>query len=159
MLVKAKCVTPCWDSNNAVRYEPGAGPLPDGLYEIDRNGPLALLKLGSTYVFEFDRNGTRTNDGVDVVKDYSCKKPGCGRKFKTLPELGSHVRSDHKDDPVEDEGVDDAGVVDLSDRTCHICDPPKVLRNAYGLRLHNEKSHPFQSQPEKEVAETEPVPA
>lgn len=55
MLVKAKCVTPCWDSDNAIMYTPGSGSLPEGLYEIDRDGPLAALKLGSTFVFVFDR--------------------------------------------------------------------------------------------------------
>lgn len=154
MLVKARCVTPAWDSVGAVMYEPGRGPLPEGLYEIDRDGPLARLKLGSTYVFDFDRNCGPD----DKPHDYSCKKEGCGKKFKTLSDLGSHTRSEHKDVAIlEPTGEDEE--VDLSDRTCNICVPPKVLRSAYGLRLHNEKSHPFESQPtEPEQAETA-VPA
>jgi hypothetical protein len=146
MLVKAKCITPGWDSDNATMYTPGAGPLPDGLYEIERDGPLAHLKLGSTYVFEFDRNA----GPQDKPHDYSCKKPGCEtlKPFKTLPELGRHSNAEHKGhDLIPGEAVD------LSDRTCTICTPHRVCKSPYGLRLHNEKSHPFQSQPEEEVAE------
>lgn len=113
MLVKAKCIAPAWDSKNAVMYYPGFE------YEIDSDSELAALttipvgydKNGNAvrysrdqegkiesiripmppYVFDFDRNGTRTNAGVEVKKDYSCKK--CGNKFKTLPALGRHSRS------------------------------------------------------------------
>jgi hypothetical protein len=158
MLVKAKCVTVAWDSPNATRYEPGAGPLPGGLYEIDRDGPLASLKLGSTYVFEFDRNANPD----DKPHDYSCKKDGCGKKFKTLAALGTHTKVDHKDDAEppekpEDDEPDEEEDEQVRARTCFLCDPPKVLKSPYGLQLHNQKSHPFQSQPES-VAETT-VPA
>ena len=154
MMVKAKCVTRCWDSVNAIEYAPNGGPLPGGFYEIDRHGPLASMKLGSTYCFDFDRNA-----GVDdKPHDYTCKKCGAtkdpkGKKF-TLATLGTHTKVEHKDEPAEPVGdeLDDEQAEALALRTCNICDPPKVLKTPYGLRLHNEKSHPFQSQPEKAAA-------
>lgn len=94
MLVKAKCMSPAWDSVNATRYEPNAGPLPDGLYEIERDGPLASLRLGKNYCFEFDRNAGPD----DKPHDYTCKRDDCGKKFKTLAELGSHTRSIHREE-------------------------------------------------------------
>lgn len=144
MLVKAKCITPAWDNVNAIRYEPGWGPLAEGLYEIDRNGPLASLKVGDRYVFEFDRNGTRTNDGVDVVKDYSCKREGCGKKFKTLNALGTHTREDHKDEPVIDEEpagpvVDGRGKKKNKTFTCHTPGCGALLPNLYALKLHKQE--------------------
>ena len=152
MLVKAKCVTPCWDSGNAVRYEPGNGPLPEGLYEIDRDGPLASLKLGSTYVFAFDRNANPD----DKPHDYSCKREGCGKKFKTLAALGSHVHSDHgNEETVLAEPEEETE--DLSERTCFVCIPPKVLRTRHGLRLHDMKSHPFREQPQVESGTAVPA--
>lgn len=150
MQVKAKCVIMAWDSSTSMLYKPGEGPLPDGLYEIDRDGPLAKLKLGSTYCFEFDRCA----NPADKPHDYTCKKEGCGKKFKTLPELGTHVKTDHKDETAVPVGEDeDEEEIDLTDRTCFICDPPKVLKSKNGLRLHNEKSHPFQSQPQTKEEE------
>jgi len=157
MKVKAKCVTTCWDSVNAFQYVPGGGPLPGGLYEIDRNGPLASLKLGSTYVFEFDRNANPN----ETPHDYSCKKPGCEnlKPFKTLSDLGSHTRSAHKDDNViaaeEDEEEEK---IDLSHLTCQTCG--RLCKSEYGLRLHNEKSHPFEDQSGETESEAETaVPA
>ena len=146
MLVKAKCVTPCWDSDNAVLYTPGSGPLLEGLFEIDRDGPLASLKLGSTYVFDFDRNCGPD----DKPHDYSCKKEGCGKKFKTLAALGTHTNEEHRE--VRDDSEDLAPFAGV---TCKICN--KRCKSAYGLRLHNEKSHPFQSQPEIEAETTVPA--
>jgi hypothetical protein len=144
MLVRAKCVMRAWDSEATVMYEPGFGPLPGGLYEIDRDGPLAHMKLGSTYVFDFDRNGIRTNDGVDVVKDYSCKKEGCGKKFKTLNALGTHTREAHKDDPNPLAEPDAEVVVVKSQQgkhknrtfTCKVEGCGAVLPHLYALKLH-----------------------
>lgn len=146
MQVTAKCIMAAYDSVNCTSYKPRQGPLPDGLYEIDRNGPLAQLKTngGKTgkYVFEFDRNAGPD----DRPHIYSCKKPGCEtlKPFKTLAELGSHTRTAHNQDAVaaEPDAGDDEEEDDLSDRTCTICDPPKVLRTPHGLNLHKLKSHP-----------------
>ncbi len=156
MRVKAKCVTPAWDSTNTLMYVPGGGPLPDGLYEIDRDGPLASLKLGSTYVFDFDRNA----NPEDKPHDYSCKRPECAhlKPFKTLAELGRHSNAEHRGADIVVGDVEEEPE-DLTDRTCFICQPPKVLKSKHGLRLHNEKSHPFQSQPPKEIEAETAVPA
>lgn len=140
-MVQAKCILAAWDSTNCVQYTPGQGPLPGGLYEIDREGPLAKLKISgkkdAMYVFEFDRNA----NPEDKPHDYSCKKDGCGKSFKSLAALGSHTRSEHKD-VTEEEEEDDDEVDEITVRTCFACSPPKVLKNAYGLRLHTEKTHP-----------------
>lgn len=49
----ARCISPAWDNDATVKYEPGYGPERDGLYEIDPKGPLAQLKVGGKNVFEF----------------------------------------------------------------------------------------------------------
>ena len=154
MLVKAKCVVQCWDSATATMCVPNGGPEDGGQYMIERHGPLASIKFGSTYCFDFDRNA-----GPDhKPHDYTCKKCGAtkdpkGKKF-TLATLGTHTKVEHKEEPAEPVGdeLDDEQREALALRTCNICDPPKVLKSVYGLRLHNEKSHPFQSQPEKAAA-------
>lgn len=97
MLVQAKCVVKTWESNHAFMFEPGGGPLPGGLYEIDRDGALASLKAAGRYVFDFDRNAGPD----DKPHIYTCKKPGCEslKPFKTLNDLGTHTRTAHKDEP------------------------------------------------------------
>ncbi|HME56820.1 MAG TPA: hypothetical protein VKF63_00660 [Terracidiphilus sp.] len=61
MKVQAKCIAEAWDSTACTMYEPGKGPLPGGLYEIDRDSQLATLKTPTgKYVFEFDRNSPVT---------------------------------------------------------------------------------------------------
>lgn len=157
-MVTAKCVTPAWDSVNAISYVPGGGPLPEGLYEIDRSGPLSTLKLGSTYVFEFDRNA----GPGDKPHDYTCKKCGAtkdpkGKKF-TLATLGTHTKIEHKDDTEPQEQGEEEPAEDLSFRTCTICKPPKLLKTRHGLRLHCMKSHPHQPMEQAIEAETA-VPA
>ena len=141
MLVKAKCVTAAWDSVNATLYEPGNGPLPDGLYEIERDGPLASLKLGGIYVFDFDRN--RGPD--DKPHDYTCKKDGCGKKFKTLAELGRHSNAEHRDSGVAaadgeevELAVDGRGKKKARTFVCKVCGD--ILPNLYALGQHN-KTH------------------
>lgn len=153
MLVQAKCLMAASLSSPVQQYfTPGKGPLPGGLYEIDRDGPLAQLKTngGKTgkHVFEFDRNSTRTNDGVDVVKDYSCKKEGCGAKFKTLNALGTHTREAHKNDPNPLAEPDAEVIVAKDARGKHnnrtfTCKEPgcgEVLPHLYALKVHK-KTH------------------
>lgn len=136
MLVKAKCVTPAWDSTSTVMYVPGGGPLPEGLYEIDRDGPLASLKMGSTYVFDFDRNANPD----DKPHDYSCKR--CGKKFKTLAELGRHSNAEHKAEEVKASDEEVVVVVDGRGRkkgrtfTCKVEGCGVTLPNLYAVRVH-----------------------
>lgn len=113
MLVKALCTMKVWD-NGASRF-----CYPGQEYEIESDGQLASLTVAAVaydqegnavrfvrdsdgkekairiskppYIFEFDRNGTRTDAGVEVKKNYACKK--CGKQCKTLPALGRHSRS------------------------------------------------------------------
>lgn len=106
MKVHAKCARPAWD--NPFLYQPGRGPLPGGLYEIEHDGPLALMKSAGKWVFEFDRDeviaAELAAEGVDTssVKkrgpllsplaphDYTCKR--CGVVFPNLNSLGQHSR-------------------------------------------------------------------
>lgn len=126
MLVQAKCNTPAWDSGRAKFYYPGE------TYEIDTESPLCDLKFGGDkYVFEFDRNANPS----DKPHDYTCDK--CGEKFSTLNKLGNHVHSQHPEgvvEPVEEEEI-------FADRTCNICNPKKVCKSPYGLRVHQDKAH------------------
>ena len=63
MLVKAKCTSRAWDSRAAVLCCPGE------FYEIEHDGPLAGLKIGSGYVFEFDRGMSSTSAPASPVKE------------------------------------------------------------------------------------------
>ena len=150
MKVKAKCISRAWDGMACVLYHPGE------VYEIENDSQLASLKVGNDYVFQFDRTGTRTDDGIDVVKDYSCKK--CGVKFKTLNALGVHSNQNHRDVHEAATLADDEPIVERVDGrkkprtfTCKTCG--EVLPNLYRMRVHN------QGHQQVETAETVPVPA
>ena len=53
-LVHAKCLAFAWDSLASKAYNPDAGPLPDGLYEIDTDSQLATLKtLRGDWLFQY----------------------------------------------------------------------------------------------------------
>lgn len=149
MLVAAKCIMAAVDSTTTEYFKPGAGPLPGGLYKIDRDGPLAALKTAGgprgKYVFEFDRNANPD----DKPHDYSCKKDGCGKKFKTLAELGRHTHSEHRGESVA-ESVGEEEVVVAKDMrgktrkvTTFTCKEPgcgEVLPHLYALKVHK-KTH------------------
>ena len=54
MIVHAKCLAFAWDSLAGKAYNPDAGPLPDGLYEIDTDSQLATLKtLRGDWLFQY----------------------------------------------------------------------------------------------------------
>jgi hypothetical protein len=157
MQVEAKCIMDAWDSIACLPYKPGQGPLPGGLYKIDRDGPLAKLKTPrGKYVFEFDRN----SGPADKPHDYSCKKEGCGKKFKTLPKLGRHTNSAHKDDP--NPMADDEEAVILKTSTCKQCDPPQVFDSRGAMMKHKGEVHGaafFQKGFGKQKVEAEAIPA
>jgi hypothetical protein len=139
---------------------PGGGTLPDGRYELDSESPLADFKIGGRYVFEFDRNGTRTNEGVDVKKDYSCKEPGCpqfGKDFKTLPALGVHTKSAHKAGKPKPDEDDDEIVRIARPVLCKPCN--RTFPNRAELMAHKREAHGQTGWTKKGAAETEPVPA
>jgi hypothetical protein len=67
--VQAKCIAEAWDSTACIMYKPGNGPLPGGLYEIDRDGQLTTLKTPTgRYIFEFDRNTSVTRKAMAMIK-------------------------------------------------------------------------------------------
>jgi len=69
MKVQAKCIAEAWDSKACIMYKPGKGPLPGGLYEIDRDGQLTTLKTPTgRYIFEFDRNSSVTRKAMAMIK-------------------------------------------------------------------------------------------
>jgi hypothetical protein len=173
MLVDAKCIAPAWDSEAAKMYEPGKGPLPGGLYRIEREGKLAEMKFGGRpvkdgkdkdgndkyklinqkYVFEFDRAVPGSNN------DYTCEK--CGEKCKSLNDLGTHVHSKHPVGSVasdaEEEAVNEPVVLERRGKkkgrtfTCRVPGCGKILPNLYAVKMHK-REH-------AKVAETEAVPA
>lgn len=152
MKVTAKCLFPTWASNECCMYEPGMGPLPGGLYEIERDSDLAEMKfgqqvvlkrnpegrivsaesVGGKHVFEFDRNA----NPADTPHDYSCKEDGCGAIFKSLPALGSHTKSAHRVGTHTQVAEEEEP---FADRTCPEC--ARVCKSVYGLSLHREKAH------------------
>jgi len=116
---------------------------PGETYEIERDGSLAKLKTPmGAYVFEFDRASP-----LDNTRDYTCDK--CGHPCKTLNELGNHVYSTHPEGRAEEE--EDEGEV-FADRTCTLCDPPRVCKSPYGLRVHQDRAHNI---PRKDVVEVQ----
>lgn len=134
MIVQAKCNAPAWDSGACCMFTPGGGPLPGGLYEIEHDGQLASLKIGSSFVFTFDRTMAGTGQ-LPALGGFKCKQ--CNRVFETLNAIGTHTREEHR--TIENEAIQDEPVFD---RTCKVPGCGKVLANPYGLRLHMEKSHP-----------------
>lgn len=147
-MVSAKCIMAASLSSPVQQYfTPGGGPLPGGLYEIDRDGPLADLKTtggkSGKYVFQFDRNASPGEE-----HDYTCKKEACkefGKDFKTLAALGSHTRSAHKDETVEDivpavVPVDGRGRKKGKTFKCKHPGCGEVLPHLYALKIHK-KTH------------------
>lgn len=140
-MVQAKCIMDAYDSPSCQQFKMGS------TYEIERDGTLASLKTSGgklgKYVFEFDRNAGPD----DKPHDYSCKKDGCGKKFKTLAALGTHTKTDHKDDP-NPLAEPDAEIVKPVDGrkvkgksfTCKHPGCGEVLPHLYALKVHK-KTH------------------
>lgn len=69
MKVQAKCIMQAWDSKECVMYEPGMGPLPGGLYEIDSNGQLATMKTPKgDWIFQFERTSSVMRKAMAMIK-------------------------------------------------------------------------------------------
>ena len=67
MKVVAKCLAFAWDSLAKKAYNPDAGPLPDGLYEIDTDSQLATLKtLRGDWQFQYPGHEGRAPKSGDV---------------------------------------------------------------------------------------------
>lgn len=162
MMVQAKCIMPASLSSPVqCLFMPGQGPLPGGLYEIDRDGPLAKLKTngGKTgkYVFEFDRNAGPD----DKPHDYSCKKDGCGKHFKTLAGLGTHTKLEHKEESVTASESEDEPEVEFAKDgrgrkkgrtfTCKHPGCGQVLPHLYGLKVHNRTHAPLVPSDDKDT--------
>ena len=68
MIVHAKCLAFAWDSLASKAYNPDAGPLPDGLYEIDTDSQLATLKtLRGDWIFQYPGHEGRPKPGDKPV--------------------------------------------------------------------------------------------
>jgi hypothetical protein len=53
-MVVAQCLASAWDSVACRTYEPGQGPLPDGLYEIDADSQLStLVTIRGMWLFQY----------------------------------------------------------------------------------------------------------
>jgi hypothetical protein len=146
MKVQAKCISLAWDSPKCFSFYPGE------TYEIEHDGTLAVMKIGNIYVFEFDR--TMTGTGVSPAPGgFICKQ--CQKPFESLNDLGTHTRSVHKTEAVEEVVSDESVVIEKRGKkkgktfTCKTCG--EVLPNLYAIRVHN-KSH-------RNTAETATVPA
>ena len=84
MKVQARCAYRCWVNLTLVN--------PGEVCEIDHDGPLASMKKGSSWVFEFDR--TMAGTGLPpAIGGFICKD--CNRAFDKLQELGNHTKHDH----------------------------------------------------------------
>ena len=67
MKVAAKCLAFAWDSQASKAYYPNAGPLPDGLYEIDTDSQLATLKtIRGDWLFQYPGHEGRAPKPGDV---------------------------------------------------------------------------------------------
>jgi DNA-directed RNA polymerase subunit RPC12/RpoP len=132
MIVQAKCTF----------YVPGGegfGPYyPGVVYSIEHDGPLAALKLHSTYVFKFDR--TMQGTGLEpAVGGYKCKL--CSKVFDKLEQLGNHHYSSHPKQYITEE-IDESEPIVVERRgrksgqeyRCAKCG--KELPHLYAMRLH-----------------------
>ena len=162
MLVKALCTARAWDNETAREFLPGLEyeiPSDSKLADLtvvpvaydeqgrsvryyrDRDGNMKTIPVPKpAYVFQFDRNITRTNEGVVVEKDYSCKEeacPGFGMKFKTLNALGNHSNKWHKDlKLIKDDSPDEEPELKF---VCDKCE--KRFKDRRGLVGHLRWSH------------------
>lgn len=89
MLVQAECLIRAWDSNEAVMYEPGMGPLPGGLYEIDTDNVAltSLIAVGGKWVFQYEGHtgGPGKTRPAVAVQPAVEAKPVDRRKIKKGP--------------------------------------------------------------------------
>ena len=67
MKFAAKCLAFAWDSQASKAYNPNAGPLPDGHYEIDTDSQLATLKtIRGDWLFQYPGHEGRAPKSGDV---------------------------------------------------------------------------------------------
>lgn len=174
-VVDALCLHDAFDSTRCFYYEQGK------TYPIDTESDLARMtvrplssgrvdqKTGEVVpvktrrvplpVFQFDRAVPMGAYGSGKPYDYTCSQ--CGKKCKSLNELGNHVHSAHPKEEFQDGTEDEEAEVVIERRgakkgrtfTCRVCG--EVLPNLYAIRVHNRDAH----KPSEVEAETETVPA
>lgn len=98
MLVKAECLVKSWDSAEAFMFEPGGGPLPGGLYEIDtaNTALTSMLTVGGKWVFQYDgHRGYPGRQEIAEAKEGRKKPPAVTkdkRKGAMSPERKEKLR-------------------------------------------------------------------
>ena len=85
MIVKARCAYRCWVNLTLVN--------PGEVCEIEHDGPLATMRKGSSWVFEFDRTMAGTGE-APALGGFICKD--CGKSFDAVQQLGNHTKHDHQ---------------------------------------------------------------
>ena len=85
MKVQARCAYRCWVNLTLVN--------PGEVCEIEHDGPLATMRKGSSWVFEFDRTMAGTGE-APAIGGFICK--ACGKSFDAVQQLGNHTKSDHQ---------------------------------------------------------------
>lgn len=177
MVVQALCLHDAWDSASCLYYEKGR------TYEIDTDSEIAKLtvrplssgkvdqKTGEIVaakltrapqpVFQFDRAAPTTAVSGGVARDYTCDE--CGKKCKSLNELGTHTRSAHPPEPFAD-GTEDEDVEIVQVFTCKQCEPNIQFTTRGDLQSHKYSEHGigvrFKKKDElKTEVEAEPITA
>jgi hypothetical protein len=153
MIVEALCLNDAWDSVRCFYYEKGRTYPIDTESEIARmtvrpmssgkvdqkTGEIVAAKVSrpSLPVFQFDRAAPLGATGNGVPSDYTCDD--CGKKCKSLNELGTHTRSKHPKQPLVDETEEEAVVRTVC--TCKQCDPHQTFNSRSELMKHRGEVH------------------
>jgi hypothetical protein len=152
-IVQALCLNDAWDSAKCFYYEKGrtypidtdselahltARPLSSGKVD-QKTGEIVPVKPSRAPLpcFQFDRAAPLGAMGTGVPSDYTCDD--CGKKCKSLNELGTHVHKAHPKRPLVDESEEEVVVQELS--TCKQCDPPQVFNSRGEMMRHKGEVH------------------
>jgi hypothetical protein len=151
-IVEALCLHDAYDSTACFYYEKGRTyPIdtdsevarlmtrPQSSGKVNEKGEIVAAKLSrpSLPVFQFDRALPLGAVSNGKPSDYTCDE--CGKKCKSLNELGSHTRSKHPKQPLVDETEEEAVVRQVC--ICKTCNPPRSFNSRYELMKHRGEAH------------------